>query len=850
MESKQALAQTLSKIAIAGLAASTGPMGAMVGQGASEWIDRFLANWGKHQDYLQAAERQLLALIQDVDEAEGHIALETAVEAARKSAISLREFAELEYDPQKAAERVTERLGWHRLETDPLSQQLLVQVYQCFLEFKDHSDQLNLAFQQTALALLNRQQELSAELKAFVEQKAWTGLLQIPLESSDYFEGAPSRLLTAAFELLPYQARAQDAELYNWLNSERDLSIRTVTAAGGVGKTRWLIEHCQRLPGEWRAGFLQNQPPDPMRYANLFHEAEKLLIVIDYVEGRRQQFATLLDQAALTRPQGGHVRILLLTRNLDQQWWDSLRVLPAQANARGLIDAESRALDHIRLEPLLPIVSNRQSLFELARKQMERFIQEPSALQPLDLSAEFYQDPLFIQLAALNQLQGGESNLSAVILLETVLEHEKRYWQQFEQLDSEIVAPIMALITLWQGLPKGQLSGLITAWPDPDSVVKQVDPAKLAQSLALLYPDNQEGIAPLQPDRLGEALVHQVLSGTEKGALLEAAFSAEISTEPVLSAFQTIGRMTAWHPAENYLWAELFRDDPTTLERIAEQMRQSLLQNRDITLAYELLKQLPDQSLALVNLAADAENLILKRLENADQQNEAIQSQSARLKIKLSVRLAALGQREDALNAAQEAVELYRQLAKLRPDAFCPDLVGSLNNLANCHYALGQREAALNAAQEATDIRRQLCELRPDAFRPDLARNLNNLAIHLSELGQREAALNAAQEAVDLYRQLADLRPDAFRPDLISSLDTLGSVYLNAEQTNAAQSCFVEGLKLMTPLLQSLPQPFAPLSQSLQDYYLECCELLKQKPDKELLEPIEKVLKRLQGPQE
>jgi len=42
-----------------------------------------------------------------------------------------------------------------------------------------------------------------------------------------------------------------------------------------------------------------------------------------------------------------------------------------------------------------------------------------------------------------------------------------------------------------------------------------------------------------------------------------------------------------------------------------------------------------------------------------------------------------LGRREEALAAAQEAADLYRGLARARPEAFTPNLAASLNNLAN-----------------------------------------------------------------------------------------------------------------------------------------------------------------------
>jgi hypothetical protein len=59
-------------------------------------------------------------------------------------------------------------------------------------------------------------------------------------------------------------------------------------------------------------------------------------------------------------------------------------------------------------------------------------------------------------------------------------------------------------------------------------------------------------------------------------------------------------------------------------------------------------------------------------------------------------------------------------------------------------------------------LRRQLAATRPDAFLPDLATSLNNLATFLSNLGQREAALAAAQEAVAILSPFFLALPSAF----------------------------------------------------------------------------------------
>ena len=157
----------------------------------------------------------------------------------------------------------------------------------------------------------------------------------------------------------------------------------------------------------------------------------------------------------------------------------------------------------------------------------------------------------------------------------------------------------------------------------------------------------------------------------------------------------------------------------------------------------------------------------------------------------------------------KEAVTIRRELDAARPDAFRPALVISLNNLAGSLAALGRREEALDAIDEAV-IYRELAAAQPDAFRPDLARSLSNLSgpgrpgaagggagcrrpgcRHVPgtgrrpagrvparprgslnnqsagwRTGRREEALAAVDEAVAIYRELAAAQPDAFRPDL------------------------------------------------------------------------------------
>jgi tetratricopeptide (TPR) repeat protein len=176
----------------------------------------------------------------------------------------------------------------------------------------------------------------------------------------------------------------------------------------------------------------------------------------------------------------------------------------------------------------------------------------------------------------------------------------------------------------------------------------------------------------------------------------------------------------------------------------------------------------------------------------------------------LSSCLSGLGKREEALAKAEEALRIYGQLARDRPDAFLPDLAMSLNNLANSLSNLGKREEALAKAEEAVRIYEQLAQDRPDAFLPDLAMSLNNLANHLSNLDRREAALAKAEEAVWIYGQLARDRPDALLPGLAGSLNNLANSLSDLGRREEALAKTEEAVRIYRQLTQDRSDAFLP----------------------------------------
>lgn len=182
----------------------------------------------------------------------------------------------------------------------------------------------------------------------------------------------------------------------------------------------------------------------------------------------------------------------------------------------------------------------------------------------------------------------------------------------------------------------------------------------------------------------------------------------------------------------------------------------------------------------------------------------------AELQNVVGIALANLGRREPALTAIQEAVDLCRNLAATRPDAYRPELAGSLTNLSNALTILGRREPALAAAEEAVDLYRDLAAANPDRYRPYLATSLNNLANALNNLGRRERGLTVIEEAVRLYRVLAATDPDAYRPDLAGSLNNLSDALRDLGRPSAALTAAKEAFTLFSELAAAHPDVYSP----------------------------------------
>ncbi|KAJ7782531.1 hypothetical protein DFH07DRAFT_790986 [Mycena maculata] len=119
----------------------------------------------------------------------------------------------------------------------------------------------------------------------------------------------------------------------------------------------------------------------------------------------------------------------------------------------------------------------------------------------------------------------------------------------------------------------------------------------------------------------------------------------------------------------------------------------------------------------------------------------------------LSLRLAGFGCLDEALEHAEQAIDLYRELVSLIPRHF-PTLAFSLQNLASILWKVGRHKESLLACEEATEILRTVANTET-YFLPALVGASDQLAAYLSEKGNGARASAVTIESTEIRRMIA-----------------------------------------------------------------------------------------------
>ena len=576
-------------------------------------------------------------------------------------------------------------------------------------------------------------------------------------------------------------------DLRAWLHKGTPISVRVLTGNAGYGKTRLALELIEEVaPQGWHAGFLTRAELKRFRQQSDLADwgwNAPILAVVDYASASARDLHAWLkeleDSAVWEEAQARNrypLRLLLLERQAEcgRGWWAEVFGFGDDAAVLGKLadPAEPVALRS------LGDANQRRAILTNTLASLGSTVTPPAPGDDTDFDRRLAEltwagVPLLLMLAAATAAREGFGQVLAMGSEELAFSVAKtelaRILKVVESRNvSASLAPLIkhvaAVVTLRQGLTAEATREMIERESEELGYNLPNGSAALRDAFAVALPNDAGGIAAIEPDVIGEAMMLDVWRDDNPHAL--PAIARAYASDPDAVAKTVIRTCQDYvirghrHPLN---WLEKIRAD-----------------SADLYALIHLSKAMPTLTLELREIAAELDQAVVRQArppagDFRDLNQFKILADSLS---DLSNRFSALGQLENALAAIEEAVLLDRALTTILPDVGRPKLATSLSNLSKCFSDLGQRKNALAASKEAVEISRDLAAARPDAFRPDLASSLNIWSICLYNLGRPEEALAAIEEAVAIRRDLVTVHSDAFRQDLGHSLLNL-SAYLS-----------------------------------------------------------------------
>jgi len=618
-----------------------------------------------------------------------------------------------------------------------------------------------------------------------------------------------SLLLRPEYQVVPFQDFLEPvvADILAWASDEaqsrRAVALRHYAADGGSGKTRLMIEICNRLRDrtdqEWKAGFI----PDGRRADALEREVEALVkgaprvfLVMDYAETRRKEVLAVAG-AMLRAPAGHRIRLVLLARGRGE-WWDHLRDDATNPSLRSFLgsDAAQGPLPLLRLDTAdtaarTALYQAAQDVFRGALKDHDP-LADPPAPTP-DLAAAPFRQVLFLHLAALAALHG-RSLQDEDELLDTALDRERDYWKRSLDDDGldpgalDGVAQAMAMLTLVNGTSTArEARAVLTAAPRL-SGMGEPERNRLFDRLHALYPRGG-GIDALRPDLLGEHLVRRVLRRDDE--VLDRVLDLKGHPDWAAPALTVLTRLAqrkdpqwlrrAMRPeglsiafVERAMEVAVEVGDPLGLElgNAIDQAEPRIWTG----IVNHIWPKLPEETVALSTFS----EIICKRKIETLERKEKFKSNGKgkdyiSALMHFSRRIYQNGNPELALSTIQSALEKLNGSSEFDIKEKHKYYADILSNLSVCYSGIGKYGEALEAVEQAEEMHRKLAKARPGVHRADWATSLSNLGSHLSEVGRHDEALKATEQAEEMHRELAKARPDVYRADWETSLSNLGS---------------------------------------------------------------------------
>jgi len=175
-----------------------------------------------------------------------------------------------------------------------------------------------------------------------------------------------------------------------------------------------------------------------------------------------------------------------------------------------------------------------------------------------------------------------------------------------------------------------------------------------------------------------------------------------------------------------------------------------------------------------------------------------------------------VGEIGKALDLYKKALQSYRELAKMNPQNYLPEVAVTLNNLAALQAAKNNFAAAEGDYREVLTIWNELAKSNPQRYQPNVAATLNNLAALQASMNYFTAAETGYQEALTIWRELAKSNPQSYQLYVAITLDNFASLHDSKNDFTAAEAGYQDALGIYRELAKSNPPSYLPdLAQTL-----------------------------------
>ncbi|HET8683663.1 MAG TPA: tetratricopeptide repeat protein, partial [Micromonosporaceae bacterium] len=513
---------------------------------------------------------------------------------------------------------------------------------------------------------------------------------------------SPADLLRADYGVVPYLFRDADlAQAQAWCEQPSAMEVVRVAGRGGAGKTRYAIELCRRMGARgWVTGVWTGTGPDVATVPL------PRLVVVDYAEATpAETLRTLLDRLRTHATLMAPVRVLLLTRTAAAGLTDVFDNVGRNASAalRTVLDSAGDAGAARTLG-----VEQREELYRTAVAEFGRAWHgdqdPPLAPARPALAGSQYLLPLGVLFEAFDgALSGGTPDTSRPPV-DRVLDHEQRYWDATapDDLPASLRRPVVGLATLAGAADDDQAHALLALLPDlagePSAALRR----QTVRWLAGLYPGPGR-LNPLRPDRLGEALVAELLTDPDHGgpALLAAVLTG-LAPGQVAHGLDVLARLGATDTVVADMLARVLAANHQQLVPMAEAMARGT----------------PDGP-GHFALATELQRLLGGRLAERVEQMLPGGTGSAR---DLSISYNKLGDLAVQSGQGEQAQALYRQgltirerLAQAEPGntTSARDLSVSYERLGDLAVQSGQGEQAQALYRQGLTIAERLAQAEP-----------------------------------------------------------------------------------------------------------------------------------------